>query len=195
MYVNNARVDISQLLLMPEPVKSSLLQQPGPSALYKATWADCFDYSYGLDDDRHEKQLSMHAPFLPSADQQLLASESLLLQRPAQPKSIESSRMAVEIFLKAYLCIHHGFTEAAARGFSHNLETALHAILSLAPASELQRLRGRFGVFPSVGERYEGKSYAGEQLWEAYSIALYTGASIARSISSRNMRGQFGLVF
>jgi hypothetical protein len=103
--------------------------------------------------------------------------------------------MAVEMFLKAYLCIHHSFTEGAARRYSHDLERSLTAILSLAPTSELQRLSGHLGVFPEVGERYVGKNYTKEELWQAYRSALYAGACVARSVSTRNMRAQLGIVF
>jgi hypothetical protein len=187
IYGTNLALNIYEFIEMPSMLKGSLFRSTGAEE-YKAIWADCFDYSYGLDDNNGGLDPAMKKPFLAGADQQLSAAASLLLIQPPEQKSIESSRMAVEMFLKAYLCIHHRFTEEQARKYSHRLDQALHAICSRAPTHELQRLTGNLGWFPNVGERYAGKEYTLAELWRAYRTALYAGACVARSVSTRNMR-------
>jgi hypothetical protein len=137
----------------------------------------------------------MNNPFLASANQQLSAAGSLLLQQPPEPKSLEASRLAVEMFLKAYLCIHHGFTEEKVRKYSHRLDDILKAVCMSAPNCELQQLTGHLSWFPAVDDRYAGKQYTGIELWRAYRTALFAGACVARSVSIRNLRHELGLVF
>jgi hypothetical protein len=193
IYGSNLSLNIAELIEMPDAVKTNLFRTSAAEE-YRAIWADCFDYSYGLDDNKFQPQPAISKPFLASAHQQLSAATGLLLKQPAEPKAMESSRMAVEMFLKAYLCIHHGVTEDQARkNYSHNLDDALQAIHALAPACEIQRLSGHLAFFPAVGERYAGKEYTGSELWRAYRTALYTGACVMRSISTRNMRHDLGI--
>jgi hypothetical protein len=158
IYGRNLALNIYEFIEMPDILKGSLFHSTSAEQ-YKAIWADCFDYSYGLDDNNFDPHPAMKKPFLASADQQLSAAASLLLKHPPEHKSMESSRLAVEMFLKAYLCIHHGFTEEQARKFSHRLDEALRAISDRTPASELQRLTGNLRWFPNVGERYAGNEY------------------------------------
>ena len=181
-------LNIGEFIEMPDVVKARLFLTNAAED-YKSTWADCFDYSYGLDDNRFEPEPAITKPFLAGADQQLSAAVGLLLKQPPEPKAMESSRMAVEMFLKAYLCIHHGVTEEQARkNHSHRLDGALQAICALVPTCELHRLTGNLAFFPEVRERYVGKEYTGPELWRAYRTALYTGACVARSVSTRNLR-------
>lgn len=188
------KLNISEFIEMPALVRDKLFQSVKATEEYKGVWADWFDYSFGLDDNRFKTKEGQNQPFLAAAVQQLSSVVSLLRELPPNHKAMESSRMAVEMFLKAYLVINHGFTERQASTLRHKLDELLKAILALAPTSELRHLNGHL-AFPEVGERYSGKLYTGNQLWQAYRTAIYVGACVARSMSTRNMRGEFGIIF
>ncbi|MCE5306073.1 MAG: hypothetical protein LLG20_00365 [Acidobacteriales bacterium] len=197
IYGINVELNLADFIDMPEAVKDSMFRSIDVATQYKSTWADCSDYSYGLDDVRFSAEPMASKPFLVSATQQLSAAASLLLQRPAEGRAMEASRMAVEMFMKAYLCIHHGFTKEEAVAYKHRLGDLRNAIHSRDAQGEIAAITGQhLAIFPAaVGERYEGKEYGNVNLWHAYRVALYSGACVARIISNRRMRGELGIVF
>lgn len=188
-----APFDVFDCLDIPVAVRQRAFSREDVARRYKAMFADAFDYSYGLDDIREHYPPDGGGALLASAGQQLSAASSLLLERAPNPKAMESSRMAVEMFVKSFLCIHHGFDEKNARRLNHDLSDALRAVLERAPHSEFQRLGRRLAIFPPIGERYSGRAYSNEDLFEAYCTALAAGACVVRSISTRNLRTSLGV--
>src|SRR5260370_39417026 len=93
------KLNISEFIEMPPPVKDKLFLDAKAAGEYKSAWADSFDYSYGLDDNEFKRQ-PPDKPFLAAAVQQLSSAVSLLREVPPNHKAMESSRMAVEMFLK-----------------------------------------------------------------------------------------------
>jgi hypothetical protein len=126
---------------------------------------------------------------LASGDQRLKATITLLLQDHPNASSIQSSRMASEMFLKAFLAVKSGLTEEEAkRRIGHNLDEALTRCVSAEPESELSTIKPSLNVFPDVGDRYKGTDQPLGILWRAYEIAQFTGTAICRSLTRRDVR-------
>ena len=193
----NLNLNLAEFIDMPGAVKDSMFRSTDAATQYKSIWADCSDYSYGLDDAGFNADPMTRKPFLVSAAQQLSAAASLLLQRPAECRAMEASRMAVEMSMKAYLCIQHGFTKEKAAAYKHRISDLRNVIHSLDAQGEIAAITGQHvTIFPAaVGERYEGKEYSSANLWHAYRVALYSGACVARIISNRRMRRELGITF
>ncbi len=119
--------------------------------------------------------------YLISADKQLQATVSQLLNDDLSDVVLQSARMSVEMFLKSYLDMFVGLSEAKAKKLGHNLEKILNACKKLDNGTILQYLEKHFEALPNIGDRYSGKSYPRETVWRAYYAAQFTGALICRS--------------
>lgn len=150
-------------------------------------WGECLDYGFGIDHLFSSPPNEFAEQLLTSADQRLNATATLLTMDRPNASSLESSRMATEMFLKAYLAAISRLTEAEAkRDIGHNLEEALNRCLSANPQSELDALRKDLLVFPDVGNRYRGADPPLGILWKAYEVAQFTGATVCRSLTGRD---------
>jgi len=92
------------------------------------------------------------------------------------------------MFLKAYLAVNSGLTETDAKRIGHDLDEALNRCLAATPASELRALVGNLNVFPDVGHRYKGIEQPLGILWKAYEIAQFTGTTVCRTLTGRDVR-------
>ncbi len=146
------------------------------------------DYGFAIDHLRSAPPNTFAKELFTSADQRLTATVSLLLLDPPNASSMESSRMATEMFLKAYLAITLGLTQSEARQIGHNLEEALNRCLSANPNSDLQAIRSSLIVFPDVRDRYKGIDRPLGILWKAYETAQSVGTSVCRSLTGRDLR-------
>ncbi len=89
-------------------------------------WVNCLDYAWGYEDIINDAKFQgLALNFIKSADKELRATVSLLLQDNPEVKAIESARMSVEMFLKAIVIIANSWDEDEIRKkIGHNLVRA-----------------------------------------------------------------------
>lgn len=178
------------LKTMPESIRAGLFNDRKKVSEYVSVWTDCVDYAFGLDEVKKTGGIGKFAQeLLCSGDQQLRATIALLLQDGPSPKATESARMAIEIFLKAFLAVRTGLTEQEAKKeIGHNIEEALNRCLVFDAKSELKAIQAHLNVFPGIGDRYKGSDKTPKDLWRAYAIAQYAGTTVIRMLSGRDIR-------
>src|SRR5262249_46574355 len=93
----NAR---DSLKTMPDAVASGLFRDRNELMDFMTFWGNCLDYGFGIDGTQSAALNEFARQLLNSADQRLTATVSLLLQTRPNSSSLESSRMATEMFLK-----------------------------------------------------------------------------------------------
>lgn len=97
--------------------------------------------------------------------------------------------MATEIFLKAFLAARAALAEEEAKKkIGHNLAEALRRCAAVDPKSELLTIKRSLDVFPDIGERYKGTEQPLGVLWRAYEIAQFTGTTVCRIFTRRDVR-------
>ena len=175
---------------MPDLIKTRLLNDQEEVTQYISLWADCVDYGLSIDDLIKDNGANVFAQELfRSGNQQLEGTISLLLEARPNSRAIESARMATEVFLKAYLASKSGLTETEARRrIGHDLKKALDDCLIVEPQSELQAIRHGLNCFPEIGDRYKGTERTPRELWQAYGVAQFTGTTVVRSLTGRDVR-------
>lgn len=180
----------NSLRSMPDSIKARLMRDGQEFMNYVAVWADCIDYAFGIEGLCNGKNTSPFGQELfRSGDQQLNATVTLLHEDNPNPKAMESSRMATEMFLKAYLATKAGLTEKGAKEkIGHSIEKALNMCLDVDKNSELQIIQPGLPVFPKIGDRYKGTDKTQMELWHAYGIAQFTGTTVVRSLTGRDSR-------
>jgi hypothetical protein len=178
------------LKTMPESILTRLWTNGNKLKEYVSVSVDCMDYVFGLEDRRKISTLCEFAKELFwSGDQQLKATISLLLERSPNPRSMESARMATEMFFKALLAAKAGLTEKDAQDkIRHNLEKALAACLPLDVNSELKTILPYLKVFPGIEDRYKCTNKAPSELWRANAVAQFVGTTVVRLISGYDTR-------
>jgi hypothetical protein len=113
----------------------------------------------------------------------------LLCQTRPSPKAIESARMALEMALKALLCLDPDVTpEVVKQRYSHNLTRLLDDALKTPAGVGLGPVKGLLVAFPAVGARYDGEEYPSVRLWAAYQAAQFACTAVVRSITGRDIR-------
>ncbi len=180
----------ASLVGMPEAVLAKLKRERAGWVDFFSIWADCIDYGFGRDDVLATAPKEFPKQLFASANQQLEATVSLLLEKVPNPKAMECARLAVEMFLKSFIGFQQGISERQAKEIGHDLGRALKECLSVRPSSELARLEPRLAEFPPVGARYQADHYQRYELWSAYGTAQFAGSALVRSITNRNMRKQ-----
>ncbi|PWT76536.1 MAG: hypothetical protein C5B59_06260 [Bacteroidetes bacterium] len=176
------------LKTMPDAVASGVFRDRNELMDFMSFWANCLDYGFGIEGTQSAALNEFAKRLLSSADQRLTATVSLLLQNQPNSSCLESSRMATEMFLKAYLAVHSGLTENDAKRIGHDLNEALSRCVTATPSSELRTLVNDLNVFPDVGHRYQGSEEPQGILWKAYETAQYVGATVCRSFTGRDVR-------
>jgi hypothetical protein len=173
-------------LQMPDNLKQQLESSSRECWKFMSLWVDCCDYAYGFDDILKLKSFNeLASNFIRSADKELQATVSLLLEETPQPKAIETARMAVEMFLKAILVIKDDSwdEDKLKKKIGHNLSKAIEDCISVTESKELQNLRSRMSFFPPVDDRYKGKARKNADLWQGYALAQVVGAIFTRMFS------------
>lgn len=173
---------------MPETIKKEMVSDENHARNYVAFWADCVDYGFGLDDmksvaglDKFGKELLM------SGDQELRAAVNILGHSRPRPRSILTSRMAVEIFFKAYIALKRGLTERQARSIGHDLNRGFDEFIEVSGYDDSEIVRDTLAVFPQIRERYESQDISPQTLWDGFSLAQSLGSIIVREFTDRNI--------
>ncbi len=178
------------LKTMPESIVKQLWKDQGKLKEYVSVCEDCFDYAFGFDDLQKTCTYGKFAQeLLNSGDQEINALVALLLERIPNSKAMESARMSTEMFLKTYLATKDGLNENGAKNkIGHDLEKALDACLAVDPNSELKIIRSSLKIFPRIEDRYKGIERPPKELWSAYAVAQFVGATVVRTLSGRDVR-------
>ena len=193
VFVGTQRLDAGVFLeTMPPVIKNRLSNKDAESGNYAALCADGLDYIQGYEGLVNSlTQDSFPQELLKSAHGQLKAAVSALLEQRPNPKAMESARMATEMFLKMFLAEKDGLTsEEARKPFGHRLDKAVDRCLTVQNHSDFDFIKSMVNLFPPVEERYKGASKSGKQLWEAYRLAQFTGATVARLLTGNDLRAQ-----
>jgi hypothetical protein len=180
----------NSLRTVPYQTKKRLTSNKDAILHYIALWADCLDYAYSIDELSNSQRLSAYCrELLRSGDNELNATITLLHAERPNAKSIESARMSVEMFLKAFLAAKIGLTDAQARKeFRHDLHKTMDKCVEVLDHPELKLIRDDLAIFPPIEDRYKGVKRTPIDLWAGYSIAQYTGATVGRLLSGRDVR-------
>lgn len=180
------------LVSMPENIKDQIKADRTQLWSLVFLWVDCFDYAYGYADIIGDPKFKSPAlNFIKSADKELRATVTLLLQDNPEAKAIESARMSVEMFLKAIVVLKNGWSEAEIkRKIGHNLIAAGQEAFSCTQSKEIQEIGKKFSFFPEIHERYSGKEWKARDLWKGYCIAQVVAATFTRLHSQRDTRQQ-----
>ena len=189
---------LDQLSQMPLSVKEQLQSDRAMMWRFICLWVDSMDYGFGIDDLGYGKRLPQQGnrefavQLVNNAHNTLCACVQLLAESPTPNlKSIESARMATEMFLKAYLAIHSDLgPKDAQKKFGHNLEKLVSACKFGHGMTDFDDLAQHLSMYPPIGARYEGLGYAPEQLWACFALALRTGVTFTRSLTDRDNRAQ-----
>lgn len=173
---------------MPVPIKQRLAREPNLMD-FLLFWADCVDYGYGHQEALRAAQLSDFGKELfQSAHREVSAATVILLEKRANPKALESSRMALEMFLKTFIAAHIGLSEKEARALGHDLEAALQECVHIVPNSELQDLVGQLKMFPPINARYQALHIPAQNIWHGYALTMFCAATIVRGLTGTDIR-------
>ena len=182
---------LDSLESMPEKLKEELMSDRHQAWDYVLFWADCVDYGYGFDDlSKTEKMDTFGRKLLNSGNAELNAAISQLCEFRPNSKSMMSSRMAVEMFLKALIAIKEGLSEGEAKKLGHKLDAAIDRCISLTNDEMLKAVRKDLGIYPSIDERYSGKESPYQDLWKAYAVAQCIATAVIRTFTDRDIRPQ-----
>jgi hypothetical protein len=177
---------------MPLVIKNRLSNKDAELKNYAALCADGLDYIQGYENLVNSlTQNSFSQELLKSAHGQIKATISALLEQRPNPKAIESARMTTEMFLKMFLAEKDGFTDQKARKeLSHHLDKSVDRCLAVENHADFAFIKSKVNLFPLVEERYKGTSKTGQELWETYRLAQFTGATIIRRLTGNDLRRQ-----
>lgn len=182
---------LDSLVSMPEQLKNDIMSVSPQVWDYVLFWADCVDYGYGFDDLSKRGGID---PFgiklLKSGHAELNAAISQLCEFRPNSKSSMSSRMAVEMFLKALIAIKEGLSESGAKKLGHNLDAAMDKCISLTNDKTLIAAKKEISIFPAIDERYSGTESAHSELWKTYAIAQCVATAVIRTFTDRDIRPQ-----
>lgn len=180
---------IDSLEDMPKSVSRALQQSSNSLREYNRLWVDCFDYGLGIDDLRltstHDNYIHR---LLSNADRELHSAICQLLWYHPNYKAAMSCRMALEVFLKAYLVAKAQWNENQLKKISHNLESLISESKKLG--LELSSVTQYINVFPKIDARYTGEEINRRELWKTYAITQHTATTIIRSFTGRNILSQ-----
>lgn len=193
VFFGTVRLDVwSFLETMPLAIKKRLSNKESELKNYIALCADGLDYVQGYETLVGSLAHNSFAQeLLKSAHGQLKAAASALLEQRPNPKAMESARMATEMFLKMFLAERTGLTgEEARKKIGHHLDKAVDRCLAAHNHPDFAFIKSRVNLFPPVEERYKGADKTGRELWEAYRLAQFTGATIARLLTGNDLRPQ-----
>jgi hypothetical protein len=189
--LGRVKLDASKSLrTMPDSIKARLIRDRNVFINYVFIWTDCVDYGFGIEEAIKSSGLGTFGhELIRSGNQQLNATITLLHEDIPNPKSMESARMATEMFLKTYLVAKAGLTEKAAKAtIGHNLEKALDECIAVDNQTELKVIQSDLGFFPNIGDRYKGTDKTLSELWKGYQIAQFAGTTVVRILTGRDTR-------
>lgn len=201
------RIEISMILGKPNDVPIDDIIRSIPESEFKDLertnldgyhyfWADCVDYLFGYDNILKIKQFKLGKNLLIAADEHLKTAVCALLQSPPLGKMVQQSILAVEMYLKGFLCIKKSLTEKQLKNYGHKLDKLIDECLEIVPSSRLKHTKQSIvNLMPSVNERYVPSKDTPFKLWEIYRRTQFVAAEIMRLLSGidnrKNMESHF----
>jgi hypothetical protein len=175
---------------MPDRIKQRLAANAGAMRDLMSAWTDCLELGLRAENVRDDPTLGTFTrQLLTSGGETLSAAGELLLLRNPNPKALGNARMATEIYLKAFLAAKNGQTdETAKKDYSHSLRKLMRRVLEISPGSEFAAIEPRLVIFPPNEEKYESNPWPTHTLWEGYSTALHTAATVLRLLTGEDVR-------
>jgi len=184
----NFKLDpFSCLKKIPDSVRNDLVSNPNTGWDYAIWWADCLDYAYGLREVSSSTDVTGFGhKLLEAGDQELRATVALLKETRPNPRTMFTSRNAVEIFLKSMLALRGELTEAQAKGFGHNLPKIYQTFIEATGLKHWKNAEKQLDIYPHVEKRYSKQIYENKQLWDGLAFAQSLGALIIRQFTARD---------
>lgn len=176
---------------MPAALKAELASASKSAWDYVVFWADCIDYGLGIGELLHRTDLDgFGLQLMAAGDQELRSAVAFLKERRPSSRAILPCRMAIEIFLKAYIALKEGLTEKQAKNFNHNLEKCFDRFVEVSGYSEWAQLKSKLKIFPPIQDRYSKQSVPMRAVWEGFAFAQSVGTMIVREKTGRNTVSQ-----
>jgi len=120
----------------------------------------------------------------------ILSGGLVVVSRKVSSKSIEDSRMAIEIFLKAFLSLKENLTDKELRRqIGHDLELATDRCIGLGLSDLTAKEIIFVGFLRLIRGTRHGRTFG--ELWFAYRIALYVGTTVLRNLTGRIVEALF----
>lgn len=192
-------VRIFDQLIMPNEVRQKFYKDKISLNEYISVWEDSCDYGYGIKEVESKCKTDDSKELFRSADKHLRSTISLLNQEKANAKAIEDARMAVEIFLKAFLSVKENLTDQQLKDkFNHFLEKPIkhryitHGLFDSSIThglNDLIPIKKKLTLFPSIESRYKATEWTLGELWTTYRLALQTGTTVLRNLTKRDTKG------
>jgi hypothetical protein len=184
------RLDAFKALNMPSELKTSLAQDPYDRLQLIYLFADCIDYGLSMSEiERRVPPIALQ--FLTAGDKHLRSAGSLLFQMNASSRSIDDSRMAIEMYLKAGIASRQTVDEEWLRKkVGHDLEKGVQLCVDLG-YHELAGSSDHISRLPGVESRYKVPERPLGHLWFCYRLALAVGTTILRVVNNRDCRSSF----
>jgi tyrosyl-tRNA synthetase len=181
-----ARVDpLDSLNIMPEHTKLHLLSDSRELQNFVAFWAACLDYALGVGKLLRDKNSSTFFQHLiRSGHRQLELNMVQLFEQARDCHLLISARVATEMFLKAFIARKTILSENSARKMGHNLSEALDKCLEIDRDSDLSTIRSELRFLSLIHE--PNLACTSKDLWRAYRVAQFTGATVVRSLTSES---------
>lgn len=186
------RLDIyDSLIEMPNSLKSALLYDQATALDYSLFWADCVDYGLGFPELLNSSNLDQFThDLLLAGDKELRAAVSQLKENRPDSRAIMSCRLALEIFLKAYISLKVGLTENAAKNLSHNLERSFNRFIEVSGYDSLDCVKDKLNVYPKHSDRYKDVALPRNKLWQGFEFAQSIAVLIVRENTGWNTTAQ-----
>jgi hypothetical protein len=172
---------------MPENLKQEIVSSASLLSTFVHFWLECLDYACGYS-EISKGQRSFGTELFSGAGAELRSAVSQLGERNPNPRATLSSRMATELYLKAFIAMKTGLTEKDAKGLGHDLNASLNRCFEVSPSIELEFLRVGAQRFPEIRDRYDDYQPHSRELWECYSMAQRAGTAVVRAITRQDSR-------
>jgi hypothetical protein len=177
------------LYSMPLSIKDDIFSKPNTAWDYVITWATTHDYGWGyseMSDGLDDSGIRL----LKSGNDHLKSAISQLLGDSRTARVSDTSRMAVEIFMKSFIALKVGLTDAESRKYSHDLDKLVQRCKSLSKSVEWEMIENSLNTFPDIKDRYDSPKFDPVVSWISYFAALSVGCAITREFTTRDIRTQ-----
>ncbi len=191
LVMGQRRLHAFKYLEMPFELQKRLASDVNSVKDYAGVFFDSVDYGYGIEEVERRCPNNLSKQLFRSGDKHLHAARALLCQQQASSKAIEDARMAIEIFLKAFIVAHDGLTDdELRRQFSHDLDRLADRCIVLG-LTDLGPVKNKIVALPDVQTRYDAKERTFGELWGAYRVALAVGVAVLRPLTGRDCRPDY----
>ena len=101
------------------------------------------------------------------------------------------TRMALEMFFKAYAALKGLLTESEAKKIGHHLERGLTKMIYISGLGHLESVRPQLSIYPDISDRYKAQMILKSDLWKGFQLAQMMGAIVVRQFSDYDALSEF----